>query len=179
MDAALDKAVTGRRNKLTGQMFEQMIEASCHVYRQKGIASIEKTPEPTKFIRTLANGRFVACYEKKAQPDFKGVLNDGSCIVFDAKHTDSDRIQQGAVSEEQEEFMDTYEKLGAHCYVVVSMAFRYFFRVPWGVWKGMKKAYGHKYMAKADLWPYRIPDRTFIAFLEGIEIRAEEPGEGE
>lgn len=160
----------GRRNKAAGQMFEKMIEQASEEYKRLGIASIEKTPEPTKFLRRLENGRFIGCYEKKAQPDFKGVLMDGTCIVFDAKHTDNDRIQQDAISEEQAGFLDTYEKMNAHCYVMVGMEFQYFFMVPWAVWKTMKEKFGHKYMSKVELWPYRVPSRLYVAYLEGVEI---------
>lgn len=182
MEASPDKVIAGRRNKFCGQLFEQMVEGACQVYQKDQIASIQKTPEPTKFIRSLANGRFIACYEKKAQPDFKGILMDGSCVVFDAKHTDSGQISQSAVSEQQADFMDVYEKMGAHCFVLVSLSFQYFFRVPWSVWKSMKDMFGHKHMTKAELWPYRVPSRMYVAFLEGIELRddpEEEPAAGQ
>ena len=46
-----------------------------------------------------------------------------------------------------------------------------FYRVPWGVWRDMRKLYGHKHMNKAELEPFRV---QYIAgvlkLLEGIEL---------
>lgn len=43
--------------------------------------------------------------------------------------------------------------------------------VPWGVWRDMRKLYGHKHMNKAELEPFRV---QYIAgvlkLLEGIEL---------
>ena len=48
----------------------------------------------------------IHCFTKQAQPDFKGALCDGSCIIFDAKHTEKDRIQQNVITETQWETFD-------------------------------------------------------------------------
>ena len=165
------RELAGRKSKATGQLFEKMIEDACSFYRHEGIASIEKTPEPVKCLQMQDNGRFVGCFTKSAQPDFKGVLCDGTCITFDAKHTDTDRISQSAVLEQQADFFDTYEKLGAHCFVLVSIGFRDFFRVPWTDWKRMKELFGHKHMTREEMQGYKIPSRLRIAFLEGVELR--------
>lgn len=165
------RELAGKRSKYAGRLFEQMIEESCSFYRGEGIASIEKTPEPVKCIKMMENGRFVGCFEKTAQPDFKGVLQDGTCIVFDAKHTDAGQISQSAVLEQQAEFFDVYEQMGARCYVLVSIGFKSFYRVPWTTWKDMKELYGHKHMTIKELEQYKIPSRLRVAFLEGIELR--------
>lgn len=172
-----NREISGRRAKAAGLLFEHQVEGACSWYRQQGIASIEKTPEPTKYIRSLSNGRFIACYEKQAQPDFKGILKDGTCVVFDAKHTDADMISQSVVLLQQWELLDTYESMGGHCFILVSMGFKDYFRVPWSVWKTMKERYGHKHMSRADLWPYKVPSRLFVAFLEGIELRDDDEDE--
>ena len=113
-------------------------------------------------------------YEKKGQPDYKGILCDGSGIMFEAKHTDSDRINQSAVTDKQWESLDIYEKFGAHCYVMVSMGLMRFYRVPWDVWKQMKKRFGHKFMTEQELKPYQLQQKQCkILFLEGVELRGE------
>lgn len=94
-----NRSLIGRRSRQSGEMFEKWLEDSCEFYFLQGAASIDKTPEPMKPLKPYGDrkmGQYIACFTKKAQPDFKGVLCDGSCIVFDAKHTDTDKIQQGA-----------------------------------------------------------------------------------
>lgn len=72
------KAVmTGKRSKVAGDYWENMIEAACQHYRLKGIAEITKTPEPMRPIKSLGQGKFIAHYVKMAQPDYKGTLAGG------------------------------------------------------------------------------------------------------
>lgn len=119
-----------------------------------------------KVIKSTGNGRFVACFEKKAQPDFKGVLKDGTMIVFEAKHTDSDQIKQTAVTEYQAEQFEIYQRMKARCFVLVSFELNHFYNVPWEVFKSMKKLFGRKYATEKDLEEYRImPEYGIIPFL--------------
>lgn len=173
------RQITGAKSRASGEAFESWMSAACEYYQSKGYAVIEKTPEPMKPLRPYGgrrSGQFVACYTKQAQPDFKGALCDGSCIIFDAKHTEKDRIQQSAITETQWEIFDRYEAMGAKCYVIVSIGLESFYRIPWGIWKKMKELFGHKYMAVGkELEPYKIPDRNrTILFLEGVKLRGED-----
>ena len=61
----------GMVNQAKGKDWEKIIERSCTYYRDKGIADIEKTPEPMKILRDLGGGRFIACFEKAAQADYQ------------------------------------------------------------------------------------------------------------
>lgn len=91
-------------------------------------------------------------------------------MVFEAKHTDSDRIEQSRLTNEQVESLSTHHALGAAAFVLVSVGLQDFFRVPWEVWHDMKNIYGHKHMKLAELEPYRV---QYIAgvlkLLEDIE----------
>lgn len=171
-----NRSLIGRASRADGALFEEWIENALFFYREQGVASIEKTPEPMKILKPhdRRKGHFIATFAKKAQPDFKGVLCDGRCIIFDAKHTEKDRILQSAVSEEQWKVFDQYKKMYACCYVVVSLGFRSFYRVPWNVWKKMKEMFGHKYMSETDLENYKVPTiGNRILILEGIELNEE------
>lgn len=96
---------------------------------------------------------------------------DGSCVIFEAKHTDMDRIRQGAVTDEQANEFDQYTDLKAHCFVLVSMGLDDFYRVPWDVWKTMKARYGRKFMTAEELEEFRVKQKgSTILFLEGVEI---------
>lgn len=149
-------AIRGKRNRDSGEYFEQLISASCRYYDGTGKAYITKTPEPMKPIRQTGSGRFEAFFEKKAQPDFKGTLAGGRAVAFEAKHTETGRMLQSAVNYEQEKQLDRHEQMGALCFVLVSFDFRLFYRVPWDIWRSMKQHYGHKYITPEEAAPYRL-----------------------
>lgn len=168
------KSLIGKISREKGQFFENMIIDSARFYENRGISVIDKTPEPMKIlgVSDRSRGRFIACFEKKAQPDFKGILIDSTMILFDAKHTDSDRIQRSVVTPEQEECFERYMKLGAMCFLVVSIGFEDYYRVPWIVFRDMKKIYGHAYMKGEELKPYHIKySNGILRFLDGIELK--------
>ena len=174
MSSDISNVIRGRQNRASGQMFEKFIEEACFYYKISGIAVIDKTPEPMVPIKpygTRKSGQFVAYYSKQAQPDFKGCLYGGRTVMFDAKHTIHDEIRQSAVTSKQQEMFDEYAAMGALCYIVVSIAENDFYRVPWKTWKNMKEEFGHQYMSRKELEPYRIPLRGMeILFLEGVEL---------
>lgn len=150
-------AATGRRSKAAGELWENMIGAACRYYSQNGIAEICKTPEPMKPLGgSNGKGQFLACFTKQAQPDYKGTLAGGRAIVFEAKHTDSDKIHRSVVNEEQERQLDRHAALGAECFVMLSFGFQRFFRIPWETFRDMKQRYGRKYITPKDVSEYEI-----------------------
>lgn len=167
----------GRRSKTAGDTFEKWISDACQYYDNLDIAIIEKTPEPMKPIRPYGERyrqQYIAYFVKSAQPDYKGMLCDGTSIMFEAKHTDNERIKQNRVTDTQWENLDKYEKYGAHCYILVSLGLVNFYRVPWNIWKEMKSLFGHKYMTNQELEPYRIEFNHHLLFLEGVELQDED-----
>lgn len=163
-----EKAVlTGRRNKASGELWESIIEASCDFYRQRGVAEITKTPEPMRPIRNMGNGQFLCYFIKRAQPDYKGTLKGGKAIVFEAKHTDTGKIRQEAVSPEQAAQLDSHQAMGAECDVLVSFGFEQFFMIPWNVFRDMKGQFGRKYAKPEELEEYRVDYKGgVVRFLE-------------
>lgn len=145
----------GAKNRAQGETLEGMIEAACLVYKRRHIAAIEKTPEPMKVLRPLENGQFVACFRKKAQPDFQGTLQTGRSVMFEAKSTRTGKILQSAVTEDQMRYLNENAEMGALCFVVVSFGTLYA-RIPWEVWCDMKNRFGHKFITKEEAEPYRI-----------------------
>lgn len=173
----INKQISGRRSNAAGAMFESMLSASCSYYREINVAIIEKTPEPMRPLQPYGDrrqGRYIACFEKQAQPDYKGVLCDGRAIIFEAKHTDKDRIQESVITQTQRRNLNDFQKMGAQCFVMVSMGFREFFRVPWKVFCDMKNRYGRKYMNLEDLEPFKLKQyRGTLLILEGVEVDAD------
>ncbi len=175
----LKKQITGKRSKASGEMFERWLSHACEFYLSKGLAHIEKTPEPFHITGKDSSGTVRGFYEKKGQPDYKGILCDGTGIMFEAKHTDSDRISQSVVTDTQWRSLDVYERFGAHCFVMVSLGLERFYRVPWNVWKRMKELFGHKYMNEQELLPYRLQEKQqTILILEGVELTGEDTKSG-
>ena len=170
----IDNVIRGKVNRKAGLIFERNLETACETYWRLGYACIEKTPEamvPVRPFGTRKSGQFIAYYSKQAQPDFKGVLYGGRCVIFDAKHTIKSSISQSAVTEKQWQMFDRYEAMGAYCWIVASVEGENYYRVPWATWKNMKEEFGHQYMSRKELEPYRVPSRGMeILFLEGVEI---------
>lgn len=163
-------AVVGKKNKANGAIFEQIISSSCNYYLDEEIAFIEKTPEPFRITSKSQNGVVSGFYAKAGQPDYKGILFGGMGVMFEAKHTDTPQIKQSAVTENQAKNLDIYHKFGALCFVLVSMGFESFYRVPWEVWKHMKELFGHKSMSLEELAPYEVKMKGLvIQFLDNIE----------
>lgn len=152
------KAIQGGRHaRINGQNFERLIDLACQRYKEDGVAWIEKTPEPMKPLgKQNGRGQFLACYTKQAQPDYKGTLRGGRAVVFEAKHTDADRIERSRVTDEQLEALRGQRTLGAACFILVSFHFDRFYRIPFYVWDDMKAAFGKVSVNEKDLAPYLI-----------------------
>ena len=175
----IKRSQQGLQSRRAGEHFENMISASLRWYEDKGVACVEKTPEPMKPLRAPnRQGQFLACYVKAGQPDYKGTLNGGRAVVFEAKHTDSDRIEHSRLTQEQADRLELHHKLGAAAFVLVSFGLRDFYRIPWEVWRDMKAIYGHKHMKQPECEPYRVQYMAgVIKMLEGIELRYNEQKE--
>ena len=168
----VQRSQRGLQSKRAGEHFENLITASLNWYRDKGVAFIEKTPEPMRPLRPPNRlGQFLACYTKAGQPDFKGTLTGGRAVVFEAKHTDAKQIEYGRLTQEQIDSLTEHHRLGAAAFIMVSFELQDFYREPWETWRDMKTIYGHKHMTRAELEPFRV---QYIAgvlkLLEGIEL---------
>lgn len=121
--------IRGKQARVAGGYFENIISASCDYYLSRGLAKIEKTPEPMKPLGAKnRKGQFLACYTKQAQPDYGGTLKGGRSIYFEAKHTDDERIEQRRLTQEQQDDLEAHHKLGAIAFVLVSMSLTDFYR---------------------------------------------------
>lgn len=163
------KVIIGRESKANGAMFEKYIDAACEVYKREGVAAIDKTPEPFKVTKRTQDGKFVGVFVKKAQPDYKGTLKNGRSIIFDAKYTAKDRINQSALTDEQAEALQQHSSLGAFAFILVTAAMSRFSMVPFDIWKNMKKIYGRKYMLIEELEPYEVFYTGYIDFLGNLK----------
>lgn len=132
------RQLLGKIAKARGKQFESRIDDSFAYYAQKGFAIIEKTPEPMHPTKNLGNGKFIAYYEKQAQPDYKGTIKGGRTVMFEAKFTAADRMEQSRVLQSQQDYMDRHQALGARCFVIAGFSSGMVYCVPWDIWKTMK-----------------------------------------
>lgn len=146
----------GKVSKAKGKAFEKMLDTTFDYYKEKGFADIEKTPEPMRVIKRLDNGMFIAVFEKKAQPDYKGTIKGGRSVMYESKFTSSDRMEQSRVSPGQTEYLERHYALGAKCYVIAGFESGNTYLVPWNVWRNMKEYFGRKYIKETDLDDYKL-----------------------
>ena len=156
-NAGNDYRARGKANRAEGKAFEDKLDKAFAYYRARGSALIDKTPEPVKIIQRLEGGRFKAVYDKKAQPDYKGTLNGGRSVIFEAKYTSSDRITADRVTEAQRQYLDQAAALGAHCYILAGFKTGNVYKIPWEVWSRMKDFFSRKYVIESDLKQYFVP----------------------
>lgn len=147
---AKELSLKNSKARNAGTTFEDIISDSCEYYIKHGIAVIEKTPEPMRVLYPMGNGKYVAVFTKKAQPDYKGTLIGGRTIVFEAKHTDTDRIKRDVISDEQEKCLDAHERMGAACFVLISFGFKHFYKIAWHDFKYMKAVFGFQHIKETD-----------------------------
>lgn len=143
----------GARNRAAGNYFEGMIKAACEMYLRKAVADISKSEEPMKQITAPdVRGHFTAVYTQQAEPDFKGTLApEGKTVVFDAKHTDGDRIEYSRLTQKQRDVLEHYHEFGAISFVLVSFSFQRFYRIPWPYFRDMFDYTGRKHLKEGDL----------------------------
>lgn len=158
----------GRINRAEGAEFEKLIEISCEYYKEKGLAYIEKTPEPFRVTRKLDKGQFIGHFTKQAQPDFKGTLKGGKAIVFDAKCTMTDSIQITKLSDEQHYSLKRHDTLGALAGVLLCFSFKTFVWLPIFTFENAKHYNGHQYWTAYEALKYGLEIR-FTGSMLGLE----------
>lgn len=151
------RQLQGAVSRAKGKYFESRLDSSFEYYAAKGFAAIEKTPEPMRVLKELEGRKFIACFEKKAQPDYKGTIKGGRSVMFEAKFTAAERMEQNRVTEGQTEYLDKQHNLGARCFVLAGFSSGKVYKIPWTVWRLMKEHFGRKYVTEADLSPYLVP----------------------
>lgn len=145
------RQLQGKINHELGQNFETQIENICEIYKLSKLAIIEKTPEPLKVLKHLDGGHFDAIFVKSAQPDFKGTLNGGRTIVFDAKFTETDRIRYQVLSDFQRQTLNQYAEFGAMSFVLVGFLNGNMYKIDINTWNNMKEIFGRKCITQEEL----------------------------
>ena len=140
----------GRQNRAEGKEFEKRIDEAFAYCKSKGSAQIDKTPEPTKVIKRLEGGKFIAVFDKKAQPDYSGTLKGGRSVKFEAKFTTSDRITADRVTDTQADYLAKAAALGAHCYILAGFSTGNAYKIPRESRSEMNSDFGRKHVRDAN-----------------------------
>ena len=146
-------SASNRATRQKGREFEEMLLRACAVYKANGTAVIGKVPEARRVVgRTGGRSSMMICVnDHKADPDFMGaVAPDGKCMIFDAKHTDKDRILSNALTVHQKEILEGHYACGSDCFVCVSFGFEKYFLIPYSIWRNMKEVFGRQYILPED-----------------------------
>ena len=167
---AYQRAVRNYISRAKGLSFEDTITSSCVIYLRNSIAKIEKQQEPMKIIRKMSTpGQFLACFTQRSGVDYKGTLKGGQAVAFEAKHTDTEKMDYKRLQPWQMDYLKEHAELGAITFILVSFKMQNFYRIPLDQWSNMKENYGRLYLTEKDIQEYKIKDNgLFIDFLHGF-----------
>lgn len=167
----VNRANQSRRNNAAGHHFEDYIMGGCRYYEGEGMAKFQKTPEPFRTLRKYHDGTATVRFTAKAEPDYIGCEKGGTLIVFEAKKTMTNKINQNVVTTHQWKALDKYEELGAKAGVCIGIKDETFW-IEWFVWKNMKELYGRKYLTAEDIQPFKVKFNGSILFMNPLDVEA-------
>lgn len=163
---------------LRGSMLEELISLTNDLYRQKGLALVQKVPTPIKPIRIDQVTRTItqAYFEQKSTVDFIGVVQ-GIPVCFDAKETALKSFPFSNVHLHQIEFMKDFAKQGGESFFIVNFKeydemYLLPFDLLYGHWKeaenGGRKSIRYKDFPK-DL-QIHSQDGAFVHYLKALQV---------
>lgn len=103
-----------------GQAFENLIDYTNQVYKNKGIALINKRPTPMKIIGQTRGKQHLCVFDKKSTVDYDGIYR-GKPIVFEAKSTGLKRVPLDIIADHQIEYLDQADNQGAISFLIVEI----------------------------------------------------------
>lgn len=171
----VNRSYLSMKNNAQGRIFENQILKACAGYDVYNRAFIEKTPENFITTKKKEAGKFEGRFIKHAQPDFKGTMDGGRAIVFEAKCTRTDKLKFTVLTLAQEEALNKHYKLGAITAICIAIQDEFFF-VPYELWMINKstRAKKHAYFTSEDLKPYKVKFNGAVNFLDFINGKSVE-----
>lgn len=105
---------------LRGSTLEEMINMTIDVYREKGLALVQKIPTPITPVRIDDKTKQItlAYFQQQSTVDYIGVVQQIP-ICFDAKECAKDTFPLMNIHKHQVEFMKDYEKQGGLSFLIV------------------------------------------------------------
>ncbi len=105
---------------LRGSVLEEMINMSNEIYRNNGLALIQKIPTPITPITIDKSTRHItlAYFDQKSTIDYIGTVQ-GIPVCFDAKECATDNFSLQNLHEHQYRFMEDFEKQGGIAFILI------------------------------------------------------------
>lgn len=163
---------------LRGSTLEELINRTIDLYREKGLAVIQKVPTPITPVRIEKETRHItlAYFDKKSTVDYIGVVQ-GIPICFDAKECAVDTFPLQNIHEHQVKFMGDFEKQEGISFLIIYFSHRneyYYMRYEEMMKFWMRAADGgRKSFTYEELHPnyfLTIKSGYLVPFLEGIQL---------
>ena len=151
---------------LRGSTLEEFINHTCQLYREKGLALIQKVPTPITPVQIDQKSRHItlAYFEKKSTVDYIGAVQ-GIPVCFDAKECAVDVFPLQNIHQHQVDFMKDFEGQQGVAFLILYFSHRdeiYYltFRQMYRFWQRME-AGGRK------SFTYEEMDRSLPIFRKG------------
>lgn len=105
---------------LRGSVLEDLVNMANEIYRQKGLALVQKIPTPITPVEFDKNSRRItmAYFEKDSTVDYIGAVQ-GIPICFDAKECHTDKFPLQNIHEHQIRFMEDFEAQGGVSFLLL------------------------------------------------------------
>lgn len=116
---------TWKSRGLRGSTLEDLINHTNDVYKEKGLALIQKIPTPITPIDIDKDSRHItlAYFDQKSTVDYIGAVQSIP-VCFDAKECASDTFPLQNVHEHQIRFMNDFEKQGGISFLIIHFTVR-------------------------------------------------------
>lgn len=103
---------TWKSRGLRGSVFEELINQTNEIYKEKGLAIVQKIPTPITPVKMSPNKQITLAYfDQKSTVDYIGAVQ-GLPVCFDAKECRTDRFPLQNIHEHQVDFMEHFESQG-------------------------------------------------------------------
>ena len=162
-------SITNSINRRAGSSSESILESMFEYQFKLGNMYIQKNNEPMKCIKNIGHGKFIAIYTGKSQPDFKGTIKGGRCIVIETKHTSTDRISMSCIDSSKNDekmYLYNYESMGALCFIAIIFDNANPCMIPFHHFVSMKEIYGRKYMTRDECMKFLWDGYSNAVFYE-------------
>ena len=105
---------------LRGSTLEELINRTNEIYRESGLALIQKVPTPITPIKIDKEKRHItlAYFEQKSTVDYIGAVQ-GIPVCFDAKECNTDTFSLQNIHEHQVRFMEEFEAQGGISFLII------------------------------------------------------------
>lgn len=168
---------TWKSRGLRGSALEDMLNYINDIYRQQGLALVQKIPTPITPIDIDKKNKHItlAYFDKKSTVDYIGVVQ-GVPICFDAKECARDSFSLANVHEHQIDFMKEFENQKGIAFLILSFTARdevYYIR-----YRDIEKYYSRMISGGRKSFTYEEVDKDYkilrhkdiyIHYLEQIQ----------